>query len=1639
MKNKAKYFMKRKLYFLTLLMCILSGFNLSNLNAQTPVTIGSGTESGYSIADNYDGHGASQQIYTAAEVGSAGTITSLAFNKANGADYNRTWSVYLKNIDEESFTSTTNYAMTSADLVYEGAFPTSNGWNVLDIDDFHHDGRNLLVTVVDNSGFYGGDQNWYYTFVYNDSKCLTKYSYQHIDITSQTTFSAFAGRFNIQLTFEGGAAPSAPVNLQTTVNGTSVLLKWDAVDGATNYNVYQGESIVANVVDPTQTFTNLNPGTYCYTVTAINDGGESEKSEETCATIQDAGSGDNNGNNVVSIGYPTTNFGTTLPFDPFNGKWGYSQQIYTAAEIKTPNGGEITKIAFKQQNDVKVTRNIVVYMQNTTKTKYSGTDWENETDEHIVFSGEVTTPGKDGYLEIVLPTPFEYTGGNLMISVLDNTGAMVTADSRVYFYRYATDTDRSIRHTMPYGIANPYKPGNMSVLGEGTIDGVNNTIDITFGESEPEPEVAPSAPTNLSASAAISEASIVLTWDAADNATSYNIYNYSNDELVAEGVTETTYTHEGLELATEYCYYVKAVNAIGISDASNQDCATTFDGSANMVVGDEILPEDDNRWYLPINSDSKYSFSQQIYTSEALGIDVACEINKIAFFQTASRTITRNLEIYMQFTDKRFYEVENSGNSSYDGVNMNDSYKVFDGEYTFVEGECVINLDKSFLYIPGKSILISVLDKTGVESEQLNFNVYQTEDLSFSSLYYYGDDKYAASSLNGVWTKPVKRNNQIKLYYEISPASIVATPESLGFFFKSEGWSEKIEGSKNITIIKKNTDISSIAIEGADASFFTLPANYDLNDNPIELEIGHGNLTAGQKTANLVITYNEGVKYIPLTASIYDPETPDIWELAQEVDLSRGTYTHTPDFTKLHDDYILPKEEPEGNAPDAVYVFTLQNEESVEVTVTGTNNRYAIYSAADLAGSGPSSSNVYRKVTPSFFYDFNDGNLEDFRMVEYDNNYSQWRILEGAGQDDSNTLVSYSYDSNNGATKADNYIITKNKYVINENSKLSFDVLCGGEYGGKWDNVMVKVSTDGETFTLIETIDPQSSSWSSTTVTLGDKFADLGLEYGNYYIALHHKTESDIYDIKVDNLRLSDGSSGEQSGSSNSYPAGEYYLVAAAESEFTVNINVKSVPTPIFTGVGNWNDAERWDTGVVPSGNNIDVIIDGEATVSSDVIIRSVEVNSGRSLTIESGSITVIGRIVNDAASAFIIEDGAQVFQTNDGVIATFRMNVENPTDTAEYNPTGWQFISSPMKDAAIAGFETEDGYDLFKYVGDIDTEDDLEWVNYKGQGDFEAKFQQGRGYMASYHAENGVAEFVGELNNETTFSFDSELEYTVDDHFANFFLLGNPFTFNMKWNDNNIAASGLAEGYAVVTTEGGYTYATTGEIKVGDGFFVKAEGTPSLTYTANTRGRNKDNNYINLIASGKAGQDNVIINFADNGRDGFNKLENFNKNIAEIYVTENESRYGILNYSEDVEEINIYFNAKQMGYYTINALTNADFANVTLVDRLTGIETDILADSYTFQAMTDDAPDRFILRMNRQVESENFVYRSGEELIINAEGSVQIIDVMGRIVYSNEIVNDNHRVNIGSLNDAAYIVRVVNANEVKTQKVVIW
>ena len=317
----------------------------------------------------------------------------------------------------------------------------------------------------------------------------------------------------------------------------------------------------------------------------------------------------------------------------------------------------------------------------------------------------------------------------------------------------------------------------------------------------------------------------------------------------------------------------------------------------------------------------------------------------------------------------------------------------------------------------------------------------------------------------------------------------------------------------------------------------------------------------------------------------------------------------------------------------------------------------------------------------------------------------------------------------------------------------------------------------------------------------------------------------------------------------------------------------------------------------------------------------------------------------------------------------------------------------------------------------------------------FETTFQQGVGYLASYESET-TATFKGTLNHEKSYTFD--VSYNSGKDLANFHLLGNPFSFNMNWN--NVSTSNMINGYAVVNNEGGYDYHTSGEIKVGDGFFVKATGAnPSISYNARSRNDKKETS-LNVIATGKDGKDNVIVRL-DEEQEGFPKINNFNEDIALVYVSENDVPYGIYNYNDDVQEVELFFRAAHIGEYNIHIEPNGEFEYITLVDNVNGSETNMMTSSYSFTATPKENGKRFSLKFargNGADVQENFVYQSGSELVIKAEGTVQIIDMMGRVIYNNDVTSNN-RIDISKFNKTAYIVRLINGNGVNTQKIVVY
>lgn len=330
----------------------------------------------------------------------------------------------------------------------------------------------------------------------------------------------------------------------------------------------------------------------------------------------------------------------------------------------------------------------------------------------------------------------------------------------------------------------------------------------------------------------------------------------------------------------------------------------------------------------------------------------------------------------------------------------------------------------------------------------------------------------------------------------------------------------------------------------------------------------------------------------------------------------------------------------------------------------------------------------------------------------------------------------------------------------------------------------------------------------------------------------------------------------------------------------------------------------------------------------------------------------------------------------------------------------------------------------------------------------FEKTFVQGRGYMASYESATTVS-MTGTLNHENAFTY-SGLTYSgsndMEKRWANFFLLGNPFPYDVQWGE--FGHSGIVPGFAVVnSTSGAYQYDVdvNNTIKSGDGFMILTNAaSPSLKFPKDTRGANNRNtDYINVVANGAAGSDNLIISLAGKENGGFLKLDNFNDDIAKVFVTNYDDIYGIAYYDEDVEEVDFCFNASDLGYYTISMIPNGDFTSLKLYDRVENIETDMIQNKeYKFFALSnDDANEnRFVLRYaKKNVEAEgNFAYQSGNDLVVNAEGLIQIVDVMGRIVYSGETQGVNNRINVSGMENATYVIRNINNNEVRTQKIVI-
>ena len=176
------------------------------------VEIGTGTSSVYGLPVNmYYNYSLTQQIYTAEEIGRAGTIKSIAFDYA----YSEAFSmpdiqVYMKNMDKSEFTSDIDMVdLSDATFVYEGTFSAEGaGWATLTLDHpFEYDGTsNLMVCFYDPTYGYPGNA---YKFRYTSTTGYTSLAYysdsNNPNLDNLNTYSGLKYRYqyhaNIRLDF----------------------------------------------------------------------------------------------------------------------------------------------------------------------------------------------------------------------------------------------------------------------------------------------------------------------------------------------------------------------------------------------------------------------------------------------------------------------------------------------------------------------------------------------------------------------------------------------------------------------------------------------------------------------------------------------------------------------------------------------------------------------------------------------------------------------------------------------------------------------------------------------------------------------------------------------------------------------------------------------------------------------------------------------------------------------------------------------------------------------------------------------------------------------------------------------------------------------------------------------------------------------------------------------------------------------------------------------------------------------------------------------------------------------------------------------------------------------------------------------
>ena len=404
------------------------------------------------------------------------------------------------------------------------------------------------------------------------------------------------------------------------------------------------------------------------------------------------------------------------------------------------------------------------------------------------------------------------------------------------------------------------------------------------------------------------------------------------------------------------------------------------------------------------------------------------------------------------------------------------------------------------------------------------------------------------------------------------------------------------------------------------------------------------------------------------------------------------------------------------------------------------------------------------------------------------------------------------------------------------------------------------------------------------------------------------------------------------------------------------------------------------------------------------------------------------GSSVTVAEGKSFLSDGSTLTPTTPRTLAVTGYGTSTESDK-------WVFIASPIEGSVgptaignlMAATATE--YDLYRFN---QSGVNGEWENYKNPTHTDGfGLVNGQGYL---YANKGTVDltFSGIFNDKASQAV--SLVYDEEATLKGYTLVGNPFT----------EAATIGESYYKMNTGGTdiEPEVSSTPIPAFTGVIVEATAAEQqVTFTkSGTRSSAKTESQGHLqLTLSEAGetQDKAIVSFDEGAQLG---KYIFNKDLAKLYIPQGGKDYAIA-YSESQGEMPLNFKASKDGTYTITVNPEGVELNyLHLIDNVTGKDVDMLASpTYTFAAKTTDYASRFRLVFSAdgdvcEPNDAPFAFINNGNIIVNGEGTLQVVDVMGRVVRCTDgACTVSTRMPAG-----VYVLRLIDGNNVKTQKIVI-